>query len=300
LSKKKELRWGTKGSKSVDLEKGVWFDHEQGRGGGPLDLIMREIGLTEKRDAYAWAEREGFWKNGAAPKSGSGAWKMVATYDYRDEGGALLYQKVRYAPGSPQRFSLRRPDGNGGWIKGLGKVRRVVYRLPDVVETIRQERTIYLVEGEKDTNNCWKIGVPATCNYDGGGKWNDQQTETFKGADVVVITDNDEVGRKHGKLVATKRGGVAKRLRVFGMEALWSQCPPKGDDSDWIEQTHGTAEAFYALIEKATPMPQDADKPKDILAELNRDNSVVIDGARTRVLRFEDVPHEAGGERYTY
>jgi hypothetical protein len=39
---------------------------------------------------------------------------------------------------------------------------------------------------------------------------------------------------------------------------------------------------------------------EEILAELNRDNAVVLDGARTRVLRFEEVPHEAGGERYVY
>jgi hypothetical protein len=37
-----------------------------------------------------------------------------------------------------------------------------------------------------------------------------------------------------------------------------------------------------------------------ILAELNRDNSVVMIGARCRVLRFEDVPHVAGGEHYIY
>ena len=37
-----------------------------------------------------------------------------------------------------------------------------------------------------------------------------------------------------------------------------------------------------------------------ILAELNPDNAVVLDHGRTMVLRFEDVPHEAGGERYVY
>jgi hypothetical protein len=37
-----------------------------------------------------------------------------------------------------------------------------------------------------------------------------------------------------------------------------------------------------------------------VLAELNRDNAVVLDGARTRVLRFEEVEHDAAGERYVY
>jgi hypothetical protein len=39
---------------------------------------------------------------------------------------------------------------------------------------------------------------------------------------------------------------------------------------------------------------------EEILAELNRENAVVLDGARTRVLRFEEVLHEAGDKRYVY
>ncbi len=36
-SKNGELRFGTHGSKSVDLKNGRWFDHEAGQGGGPFD-----------------------------------------------------------------------------------------------------------------------------------------------------------------------------------------------------------------------------------------------------------------------
>jgi hypothetical protein len=43
------------------------------------------------------------------------------------------------------------------------------------------------------------------------------------------------------------------------------------------------------------------DQPRDeLLAELNRDNCVVLDGARTKVLRFEDDEYDAGGEHYVY
>jgi len=39
--------------------------------------------------------------------------KIVATYDYTDESGNLLFQVVRY---DPKDFRQRRPDGKGGWI----------------------------------------------------------------------------------------------------------------------------------------------------------------------------------------
>ena len=38
---KTELRYGTKGSLSVRLDKGVWHDHENQTGGGVVDLIKR-------------------------------------------------------------------------------------------------------------------------------------------------------------------------------------------------------------------------------------------------------------------
>jgi hypothetical protein len=52
---------------------------------------------------------------------------------------------------------------------------------------------------------------------------------------------------------------------------------------------------------KPSPQGQAAKTEAErLLAELNRDNCVVLDGARTRVLRFEEVEHDAGGEHYIY
>jgi hypothetical protein len=57
--------------------------------------------------------------------------KVVATYDYADADGALLYQVLRLEPKS---FRQRRPDGNGGWIWSLGDIRRVPYRWPELLK----------------------------------------------------------------------------------------------------------------------------------------------------------------------
>src|SRR5262249_4413993 len=39
---------------------------------------------------------------------------------------------------------------------------------------------------------------------------------------------------------------------------------------------------------------------KNLLDKMNVKNCVVLDGARTRVLRFEEIEHDAGGEHYVY
>src|SRR5438874_8252655 len=58
LSRGKEMRYGTRGSLSIDLAKGVWRDHETGEGGGVLDLIERETQL--RGDArFDWLRESG-------------------------------------------------------------------------------------------------------------------------------------------------------------------------------------------------------------------------------------------------
>ncbi len=42
LSNSRELRWGTRGSRSINIKKGVWHDHETNEGGGTLDLVKRD------------------------------------------------------------------------------------------------------------------------------------------------------------------------------------------------------------------------------------------------------------------
>ncbi|MDD9980873.1 MAG: toprim domain-containing protein [Gammaproteobacteria bacterium] len=53
-----ELRYGRKGSLSVDVVRGRWHDFETGEGGGVLDLVTRERG--SRAAALAWLEAEGF------------------------------------------------------------------------------------------------------------------------------------------------------------------------------------------------------------------------------------------------
>ena len=64
---------------------------------------------------------------GAQSRNDKPKGRVVATYDYTDADGKLLYQVLRY---EPKDFRQRRPDGNGGWIPKLEE-RRVLYRWPN-------------------------------------------------------------------------------------------------------------------------------------------------------------------------
>jgi hypothetical protein len=99
--------------------------------------------------------------------------RRVAIYDYTDEQGTLIYQVVRYvnADGS-KTFKQRRPDGKGGWIWNLKGVRRVPYRLGELLRAAQRDPGLILVvEGEKDVDRLRALGYPATCNPVGARKW---------------------------------------------------------------------------------------------------------------------------------
>lgn len=54
------IRFGTHGSLAVCVRgarRGAWYSYEDGVGGGPVDLVMHELGV-DKRGALAWLETE--------------------------------------------------------------------------------------------------------------------------------------------------------------------------------------------------------------------------------------------------
>ena len=173
--------------------------------------------------------------------------RIVASYPYQDERGDLLFEVVRL---DPKDFRQRRPDGHGGWIYKLGDIVRVPYRLPELIEAISNGYFIAIPEGEKDADALRGIGINATTGAGGAGKWRHEYRTYFGGASVVILPDNDDVGRDHARQVAEALTGIADRIRVLDIGKEWPQCPPKGDISDWLA-AGGTREQLDQLIDAA-------------------------------------------------
>lgn len=183
----------------------------------------------------------------AAPTSEPAHGVVVASYEYRDEKGDLLYVVERR---SPKGFSQKRPDGNGGWVYRLSNVRRVPYRLPELLAGISENRVVFVVEGEKDVETLYRHGLVATTNSGGAAvEWDGAWIPWFAGARVCVIPDNDDQGRfaaaKRARLLAL--GGAAVRLVQL------PDVPEKGDVTDWLE-VYGHTVAELRELYMAAPL----------------------------------------------
>ena len=207
-------------------------------------------------DVVSELKAQGLWPTTAKPTPdalppppvqiniGQGKGQILATYDYIDEHGELLYQAVRY---EPKDFRQRRPDGGNGWVWSIKGVRRVLYRLPEVLAAVAEGRTVYICEGEKDVEAARALGLVATCNAMGadngsGNKWLPEFGNFLMGADVVVVPDQDEPGIRHAEWVINTLRGVSKTVRVVN--------PASGKDlADWIETGATVADIEAAAID---------------------------------------------------
>ena len=184
---------------AVDIESGGWHCKAT-CGSGNITEFAKRLDLPDP-----------FANDRPAAKA-----KITATYDYRDEHGKLLFQVLRF---EPKDFRQRRPltehpTRSEDWEWKLGETRRVLYRLP---ELLAMADPVLLVEGEKDVDRLLTLGITATTNPHGAGKWKPEYTAALTGRHVVLIPDNDPAGKQHAQQVITSLLPITKRLDVVSL-----------------------------------------------------------------------------------
>lgn len=157
-------------------------------------------------------------------------------YRYEDEVGKVLYEVVRC---EPKNFFQRRadPTAKPGFVYGLGDVRRVLFRLPTLVDPTRSGEPVIVCEGEGKVIAIESLGFLATCNVGGAGMgWRTEYSQFLVGRRVVILPDNDEPGYRHAEAIigSLVRAG-AQSVRCCLLPGL----PPKGDIVDFLAAGNG-------------------------------------------------------------
>jgi hypothetical protein len=154
--------------------------------------------------------------------------KIHTVYRYTDENGQLLYENIRYYP---KDFRQRTYDVNKRPIWNLDNVRRVPYRLPELIKGAASGSDVFLCEGEKDADALRELGFVAT-NLK---SWKPEFSEFIRGCHVIIVQDHDVPGIAHAEEVASiilREVASVKILDVWAKREL----PDKGgpDISDYI------------------------------------------------------------------
>lgn len=147
-----------------------------------------------------------------------GRWKLTAEYIYTGEdsapAGKVIREQRQHEHGYAKRFWQHHwigqcPDQpcqhrrhgkvithTEGW--GFGApARRVLYKLPAVLEAVAAGHEVWLPEGEKDADalaehfRLYDIAAAATTSAGGAESWADSYNQVLRGAHVVIVEDND-------------------------------------------------------------------------------------------------------------
>lgn len=215
--------------------------------GCPPAQIVAALGLTM---AHLFTD---VWASGSRARQSR---KEEAVYHYVNLDGTVVHETVRYrnADGG-KTFRQRRPHPTapGTYLWSLKGIDPVLYRLPQVAAAIAAQQPVFVVEGEKDADALTALGITATCNPMGAGKWRASYSAWLRGARCIIVPDNDAPGRAHADTVARALAAVAASVKVLDLPGL----PPKGDAFDWLTQG-GSRMALEALAAACPAWTPDA------------------------------------------
>lgn len=204
--------------------------------------------------------------------------QIIATYDYVDETGTVIYQNCRT---KPKDFFHRRPDGNGGWTNDLNGIDRLLFHLSELLESTTQD-FVWIVEGEKDVLTLEAAAFTATTSGS-SSSWKPEFAAHFKSRLVYISPDNDMPGKRYADTVAKSLHGVAREIRMIELPHLGD-----GEDiSDWLPRH--SVEELHKIVDATKPYEPPTSEPyQPVIVKLSD-----IDVKPIRWLWRDRIPHSA-------
>jgi phage/plasmid-associated DNA primase len=271
---------------------------------GELEVCNRQSPPATGWRETSKTDREGHFFYAPAVEQKPIRPKQTRYWEYPARNGSPLVRVCRVDDGEGKKNIWQERWDGFAWVKGLGAIPKEmipIYRYAEIREAIGQGQTIFIVEGEVCADALWNVGIPATTNIGGAGKWGESHSDDLEGVSVVVLCpDRDKPGVQHmQKVDLTLPIWGGQWLCAFPDSLVWDNLPKAGgvDVADWIKDYNLTAEdimkaviqdaeAFRAKLEKQFPKvlegseaekkPKKAQLPPpnvtaDAIAELYRD-----------------------------
>ncbi|MBA7495860.1 hypothetical protein ES702_06456 [subsurface metagenome] len=210
--------------------------------------------------------------------------RIIEVYDYLDEVRKFLYQVVKYGPKElltkdDPKCRFRRPnpdnppdldnradpnhpkDNRLHWIWNLEDTRRVLYRLPEILDSVNiaSGKPLFICEGEPDVESLRKIGSLATTNPMGALSWRDEFSKFLTDyRSIVILPDNDKAGKDRTEIILKSLQSLPypgiPEIRIIELPGL----AEGGDVTDWLNGD-GSKKKLLTLVKDRLPIRPDSE-----------------------------------------
>lgn len=217
--------------------------------GCSVDEILGAVGLEKKDTFYDVEPRSPNWR---AYVEGREKRKIEAVYNYVSINGTYAFTKIRCEGKKIIYGKLQ----NDRFTYGLGhdvgrKSYKAIYgSLQAINKTIAESRPIFIPEGEKDVDTLTKRGYTAFA-YGGVNDWQSDFATLVQGADVFILADNDEPGKRVAETIQNDIKAVAKSSKII----VPMTDTPKADITDYFNAGHSKQE-FEQLLQQDRALEQ--------------------------------------------
>ena len=216
--------------------------------------------------------------------------KLVTAYSYCYGNHADGLMKIKYQDadgGKTFRWIHDDPTTKSGFKPSHEGCEHRLYVAgdPDAVE-------VFVVEGEKDADTLHAITGKTVVSAENGAqkegdgtKWLPIYTDQLAGKTVIVLYDNDAVGRNFARIEADAIKAKARSVRMIDIATAWKECPDKGDISDMVQALgkQDTLNRLQDLITNAVEWRITLDIPSE--GKIPTDDANAVETAGNAVVR---------------
>lgn len=253
--------------------------------GCTVDAVLNAAGLEKKDTFYDVEPRSPNWKAYVEAREKR---RIEAVYDYVSINGAYAFTKIRLEGKKIIYGKLQ----NDRFTYGLGhdvgrKSYKAIYgSLQAIKKAIAEGKPIFIPEGEKDADTLIKQGYTAFA-YGGVNDWQSDFATLVQGADVYILADNDEAGKRVAETIQNDIKTVAKSSKII----VPMPDKPKADITDYFSSGHSKQE-FEQMLQ------QEQSAVKETVREGVAKHDTPIKAQGQQDSRLEQILKDLHAERY--
>ncbi len=247
--------------------------------------IVQAMGMQIRDLFYDTEPRSPNWKAYVEAREKR---RIEAVYNYVSINGAYAFTKIRLEGKKIIYGKLQ----NDRFTYGLGhdvgrKSYKAIYgSLQAINKAIAENRPIFIPEGEKDADTLIKQGYTAFA-YGGVNDWQSDFATLVQGADVYILADNDEAGKRVAETIQNDIKAVTKSSKII----VPMPNTPKADITDYFSAGHSKQEFEQMLRQEQSTV-------KEAVREGVAKHDTPIKAQGQQDSRLEQILKDLHAERY--